>query len=64
MTGVKKAKIGLAIVLCIVVFVLVIQNRQAVTINVLFWNLHISLVLLIPFVFLIGMVVGYVARRR
>jgi len=64
MTNARKVKLGVAVVLGVLVLVLVIQNRGAVTFNLLFWNFAISLALLIPFVFLLGMVVGYVLRRR
>lgn len=59
-----KIRLWVAIALAVVIFILVIQNTQAVTVSVLFWNLQISLVILIPFVFLVGLVIGYVVRRR
>jgi uncharacterized integral membrane protein len=59
-----KIKLWLAVVLSVIVFVLVVQNTQAVTVSVLFWNLQVSLIILIPFVFLVGLVVGYVLRRK
>lgn len=64
MTNVRKAKIGLAVICSVIILVLIIQNRGPVTLNLLFWNFPISLALLIPFVFLTGMVSGYVLRRR
>lgn len=60
----RQIKVWLAVALSVVVFILVIQNRQTVTVNVLFWNLQVSLIILIPFIFLIGLVVGYVMRRK
>lgn len=64
MTPAKKVKIGLAVALSVIIFILVIQNTQPVRLRVIFWDLTMSLVLLIPFVFLLGMVVGYILRRR
>jgi uncharacterized integral membrane protein len=66
-SSVKKAwtvKVWLAGALSVLVFILIIQNTQAVTVSILFWNLQVSLIILIPFIFLIGMVVGYVLRRK
>lgn len=60
----KKVKTWVAVILSLVVFILVIQNTQTVVVSILFWNRPMPLVVLILFVFLIGMLVGYVLRRK
>lgn len=59
-----KFKSWVAGVLSVIVLVLVIQNRHPVEVELLFWEFHVSGVILLLFVFLIGIVVGYVVRRR
>lgn len=63
-TKIKKAKILTAVILSVSVLIIVVQNSGAITLRVLFWDLAVHLVLLIPLVFLGGVVVGFIASRR
>jgi len=53
----------IAIVVTIVLaLILVIQNTQVVSIDILFWEVSISRVLLIPLLLLLGAVIGYLGH--
>jgi uncharacterized integral membrane protein len=60
----RKIKIVLASILTLLLVIIVIQNSGAIMLRVLFWDVRVHLVLLIPLVFLVGLVVGYVVNRR
>jgi len=68
MTPARKAKIGGAIFLCLLLLILIFQNMSAatspITIRIFFWEAGLPPILLIPFVFLVGMIAGYVLRRK
>ncbi|KPJ92033.1 MAG: hypothetical protein AMJ55_10425 [Gammaproteobacteria bacterium SG8_15] len=52
----------LAVALCLVLLIILftIQNTEIVTIQFLFWKLSVSRVLMIFFVFTIGVTVGWI----
>jgi uncharacterized integral membrane protein len=56
----KNPKAALAVVLGILSFVIFVQNTDVVTLRFLFWKLPVSQVILIPFIMLIGFVLGYI----
>jgi len=60
----RKIKVVLATILTLFLVIIVIQNSGAIMLRVLFWDVWVHLVLLIPLVFLVGLVVGYVVNRR
>lgn len=60
----RKVKIWVAVVLSVLVFVLIIQNRHPVDVRLFFWEFKVAGIILLPFVFLVGIVVGYVVRRK
>lgn len=60
----RKVKTWTAVILSILVLILVIQNTQTVEVSIYFWNRPMPLVILILFVFFLGMIVGYVVRRK
>ncbi len=68
MTPARKAKIGGAILLCLLLLILIFQNMEAatsaITIRIFFWEAGLPPILLVPFVFLVGMILGYVLRLR
>jgi uncharacterized integral membrane protein len=68
MTMARKVKIGLAAFLLILLLILVFQNMGAATtpirVRLFFWSVGLAPILLLPFVFLVGTLVGYVLRRR
>lgn len=64
----KKVKIWLAVVLSAIVIVLVIQNRHPVNVKILVWEFPVAGIILLPFVFIVGAIVGaivgYIMRRK
>lgn len=64
MSAAKKVKIGMAVILGILLVLLIISNRDSVEISLIFTKVNTPLFLLVPFVFLLGMVIGYILRRK
>jgi len=64
MVTVKKLKLGGAAALGLVVLIVAFQNLNPLKVRLLFWDASIPGVVLLPFVFLLGMVAGYVLRRK
>jgi len=58
-----KAKLIASLFLAVLILIILIQNARAVTFNLLFWKLDISLFLLILFATLIGFALGYIASE-
>jgi len=56
-----KAYLGLA--LALLVAVLVLQNTEVVEVRFLFWTLSMSRALLLPLVFVAGLLVGWALHR-
>jgi len=56
-----KPKIIVALVLLILFLVIVVQNTQVITFNLLFWQLSMSQILVIMLTTVIGFVLGYLA---
>lgn len=57
-----KMYISLALLLLIVIFT--VQNAAVVTVSFLFWKLEISRALLIFFVLIIGVIIGWVSHSH
>ena len=57
-----KMYITLFLLLLIVIFT--VQNATAVTVNFLFWKLEISRALLLFFVLITGVIIGWVSRSH
>jgi len=49
------------VVVLVIVMALIIlsQNTQVVTVHVLFWDLSMSRIILIPFLLLVGFIIGF-----
>lgn len=60
---VSKFKIALAGILLVLVLVLVVQNQDTVTTEVLFWTFEAPQFALLALVFLGGIAVGYILGR-
>lgn len=60
----KQIRTWVAIILTIIVLVIVLQNWQHLSITILFWNFQVRGFILLPFIFLVGVVVGYIVRRQ
>lgn len=63
-----KAKIVGVAVLCLLFFILIFQNMTMatapITISLLFWKAGIPPILLFPFALVVGIMIGYLLRRR
>lgn len=57
-----NAKLITALCLVLLIILFTIQNAEVVTIQFLFWKLSISRVLMIFFVFTIGVAVGWISN--
>jgi len=56
----KKYHLTIGILSIFFIIILVLQNSEIVTVNLLFWKLEISRIVLILGVLLIGFVLGYI----
>jgi putative membrane protein len=61
-----KPKTIIIMVLLLLSLVILIQNTQVVTLQVFFWHITMSRILLIPLLMIIGFAIGYLvaALRR
>ncbi|NNF96289.1 MAG: DUF1049 domain-containing protein [Halobacteria archaeon] len=57
-----KMIITLFMLLLVVIFT--VQNAAVVSVNLLFWKLEISRALLIFFVLIIGIIIGWISRSH
>ncbi|MCI0506990.1 MAG: LapA family protein [Gammaproteobacteria bacterium] len=57
-----NAKLIIALCLVLLIILFTIQNAEVVTVQFLFWKLSVSQVLMIFFVFAIGIVVGWISH--
>jgi len=56
-----KPKTIIILILLILCLVILIQNTEVVTLQVFFWPITMSRILLIPILLFIGFVIGYLA---
>lgn len=56
-----KPKLIAILVLILLLLTLIIQNSQAITLRVFFWQLSMSGILLFPLIFLIGALIGIIS---
>jgi uncharacterized integral membrane protein len=68
MTPARKAKIGALVAGGILLLFLIFQNMEVATTpiraRVFFWTAGLPPIFLVPFVFLLGLLLGYILRRR
>lgn len=57
-------KMYITLFLLAIVAIFTVQNATAVTVNFLFWKLEISRALLIFFVLIIGVIVGWISHSH
>ena len=55
-----KPKIIIAVILFILFIIIVVQNTQVITFNLLFWQLSMSQILVVLLTTIIGFVLGYI----
>jgi uncharacterized integral membrane protein len=59
----KNPKVIAILALVALFVILILQNRQVVTLKIYFWEIAMSQVILIPLVLLTGFVAGYLVAR-
>jgi uncharacterized integral membrane protein len=59
----NNTKLIIIAVLAVLVFVVLIQNTEVVSFQFLFWTLTMSRILMISFLLLVGLVIGYILGR-
>ena len=59
----RKPKRWLIILLALICLILLIQNSQVVSFNVLFWKISMSRIIAFPLLILFGGVIGYILGR-
>ena len=57
-----NAKMYITLIMLILIVIFTVQNAAVVTVNILFWKLEISRALLIFFVFVIGIIIGWISH--
>lgn len=55
-----KPKAIIILILFVPVIIVLLQNTQVVTLQLLFWKVQMSRVIFIPVIFAIGLIVGFV----
>ncbi len=60
----EKLKISLAAIAVVITFILVAQNQDTATTEVLFWSVEMPRFLLLGAVFLVGALAGYLLGRK
>ena len=58
-----KLKSIILIILSVLAFVIIIQNTQVVTVQLFFWQLFMSRIVLILVMMAIGVAIGYIIAR-
>ena len=58
-----KPKLIIILIIVALFLIFLIQNTQVVTLHLYFWKISMSQVILIPLVFLVGFVAGYIVAR-
>ena len=58
-----KPKIILLIVLAIIFVVLIVQNSRPIEVELLFWNIQMSQVIIFFLILLIGFIGGYIVAK-
>ncbi len=56
-----KPKVIVILVLVVLFLIILAQNTHVITLNLLFWTISMSQIILIAFVLLGGFVIGYLA---
>ena len=59
----KNPKFIIALIVAVLFLILLFQNTQVVRLNIFFWEISMSQIILIPLVLILGFVAGYVVAR-
>ena len=57
----KHWAVVIVVILCLIIL---IQNAQVVSFNILFWKISMSRIIAFPLLVLVGVVIGYVFGRH
>ena len=58
-----KPKSIIAIILAVLVLVIIIQNTQVISLQLFFWQVHMSRIVLILVMLAIGVAIGYIIAK-
>ncbi len=58
-----KPKVVVILILLILFLIILVQNTHVVDLNLLFWTISMSQIILIAFVLLGGFVIGYLTAK-
>ncbi|MFO7897113.1 MAG: LapA family protein [Candidatus Cloacimonadales bacterium] len=58
-----KAKTITLLVLVALFIILVMQNSAPVKINIYFWSIHMSGIILFPAILIVGVIIGYILAK-
>ncbi len=58
-----KPKAIVLIILSIIFVILIVQNSDPIKVNILFWSIHMSQVIVFFLILIIGFIGGYFAAR-
>ena len=58
-----KTKTVIALILIALFLIILIQNVDVVTLQFLFWEISMSRILFIPFILIIGFILGYIFAK-
>jgi uncharacterized integral membrane protein len=59
----KHPKVWIPAIVVLLFVIVLLQNTDVVTLRVLFWDVSMSQIILIPLVLVIGFVLGFVAAK-
>lgn len=59
-----KAKNIAILIVSIVLFIILLQNTQVVSLRLLFWKISMSRIILLPLIMLIGFSVGFIVGKK
>lgn len=60
----KKVKWALLVLLGVLIVFFIVQNQEEVRLRILIWEVRTRLFLMMPLIFMVGMVAGYLLRKR
>ena len=58
-----NSKIVVLVILSIIFVILIVQNSKPIEVEILFWTIHMSLIIVFFLILLIGFVGGYIVAR-
>jgi uncharacterized integral membrane protein len=58
-----KPKTIVLLIFAVLLLIILLQNTQVVSLQLLFWNISMSRIIFLPLVLIIGFVIGYFVGR-